>query len=229
MRPGPGQLGHYHRPHPAPARPTVLAVRGGHYGPEGTNGEIYNYRELRRELADQGESFTSDSDTEVLLRLFARHGIDCVERLRGIFAFAVWDRENRRLHLARDHLGVKPLYYAALPSGFLFASELKTLTLCRDVPRDLDPIAVADHAGFIWSAGEATMLKAVKKLRPGSTMTVDGGEIRIRRYWRAPLPEPAAARPRGSPADLARLIDRVVADQEVGGSNPLSHPIFSIT
>ena len=123
------------------------------------NGEIYNFRDLRRELAASGETFASDSDTEVLLRLFAHHGLDCVDRLQGIFAFAIWDRASRQLHLARDHLGVKPLYYANLAQGFLFASELKTLTLCADVSRDLNPIAVAEHAGFIWSPGKATMLR----------------------------------------------------------------------
>ncbi len=179
------------------------------------NGEIYNYRELRRDLEAAGESFVSDSDTEVVLRLFARDGLDCVDRLQGIFAFAVWDRDSRRLHLARDHLGVKPLYYAALPRGFLFASELKTLTLCADVSRDLDPVAVADHAGFIWSAGEATMLKSVRKLRPGSTMTVEGTEFRIRRYYRTPLAEPASDRRPGSAAELSQLLDGVVADQMV--------------
>ena len=179
------------------------------------NGEIYNFRDLRRELAASGETFVSGSDTEVLLRLFARHGLDCVDRLQGIFAFAIWDRADRRLHLARDHLGVKPLYYAALSRGFLFASELKTLTLCADVARDLDPVAVAEHAGFIWSPGEATMLKSVRKLRPGSRMTVDGTELRIRRYYRPPLAAPAKRRARGSAADLAELLDRVVADQMV--------------
>lgn len=179
------------------------------------NGEIYNYRDLRRELAASGETFVGDSDTEVLLRLFARDGLNCVDKLQGIFAFAIWDRENRRLHLARDHLGVKPLYYAAQPRGFLFASELKTLTLCPDVARDLDPVAVADHAGFIWSAGEATMLKSVRKLRPGSTMTVEGTEFRIRRYYRTPLPDAVHKRRRGSAADLAELLDGVVADQMV--------------
>lgn len=179
------------------------------------NGEIYNYRDLRHELAASGETFVSDSDTEVLLRLFARHGLDCVDRLHGIFAFAIWDRATRRLHLARDHLGVKPLYYAALTQGFLFASELKTLSLCADVARDLDPVAVAEHAGFIWSPGEATMLKSVRKLRPGSKMTVDGSELHIRRYYRTPLAGPADRRTRGSAADLADLLDRVVADQMV--------------
>ena len=88
------------------------------------NGEIYNYRQLRRELESDGVRFDSHGDTEVLLQLYARHGEACVEKLRGIFAFAVWDATRHRLFLARDHLGVKPLYYASLAKGFLFATTI---------------------------------------------------------------------------------------------------------
>ena len=118
------------------------------------NGEIYNHRALREaHLTDV--PFVGASDSEVLLKLYLRFGLDAVEMLQGMFAFAIWDRASRRLHLARDHLGVKPLYYAKLAHGFLFASELKTLTLCADVSRELNPVAVAEHAGFIWSPGNA--------------------------------------------------------------------------
>jgi asparagine synthase (glutamine-hydrolysing) len=180
------------------------------------NGEIYNYRELRRELEDQGVAFRTESDTEVLLHLFARDGLDCVDRLDGIFAFAVWDRHDRRLSLARDHLGVKPLYYADLPTGFLFASELKSLVLCPDVPREIDPSVVADHIGYAWSGGAATMLKAVRKLRPGHVMTVEpGGAVRVRPYYRTPRAGRDIAVADSSPARLAGLIDQVVRDQMV--------------
>ena len=179
------------------------------------NGEIYNYRALRDELAAAGVAFRSESDTEVLLHLFARDGIKCLSRLLGIFAFAVWDTRKRRLVLARDQLGIKPLYYAALPDGFLFASELKALTLCPDLPRDLDPVAVADHLGFVWTAGEATMLKAVRKLRPGCAMTVDASGVRIERYYRVPTAATEEAATRMTPEGLSDLIDRVVRDQMV--------------
>jgi asparagine synthase (glutamine-hydrolysing) len=179
------------------------------------NGEIYNYRELRRELEAEGVEFTSHGDTEVLLRLYARHGEACVEKLRGIFAFAVWDATRHQLFLARDPLGVKPLYYTSLGKGFLFASELKALVLCADVPRDIDPVAVADHLGFLWTAGEATMLKAVRKLRPGCTLVVDRAGVRHGRYYRVPVP--ASSPPAGSATaeDLRDLIDQVVAEQMV--------------
>lgn len=180
------------------------------------NGEIYNFGDLRRELEQAGVAFRTGSDTEVLLELFARDGLDCVDRLNGIFAFAVWDRQTHTLSVARDHLGVKPLYYAVLPQGFLFASELKALTLCPDVSRDIDGVAVADHLGFLWTAGENTMLRAVKKLRPGCAMTVKAdGSVTASRYYRTPLSDPAAP-PTPDDADALRdIIDRVVADQMV--------------
>jgi asparagine synthase (glutamine-hydrolysing) len=176
------------------------------------NGEIYNYRGLREELVGAGIKLRTRSDTEVLLALFVRDGAACLDRLHGIFAFAIWDSVEKRLFLARDHLGVKPLYYAVLDQGFLFASELKALTLCGDLPRDMDPAALADHLGFLWTAGDATILKAVRKLRPGCTLTVDATGVRVQRYYRTPLPE---SKTPGSPDDLRDLIDQVVAEQMV--------------
>ena len=179
------------------------------------NGEIYNYRQLRRELEAGGEKFRTQSDTEVLLALFAREGVACLNRLHGIFAFAIWDSVERKLVMARDHLGVKPLYYAPLKNGFLFASELKALTLCPDLPRAIDPVAVADHLGFLWTPGEATILKAVRKLRPGCTLTVDAKGVRSERYYRSPLP-PSPPVEAGDTAEALRdLIDEIVAEQMV--------------
>src|SRR5262249_38829104 len=130
------------------------------------------------------------------------------------FAFALWDRTERRLLVARDQLGVKPLYYAALPSGFIFASELKALVRCPDLPRDLDSGAILNHLGFIWSSSDSTMLRAVKKLRPGHCAWVDAqGRVDIRRYYTIPVPK--AHRDPVDPSDLLALFDRVVADQMV--------------
>ncbi|MHA1108990.1 MAG: asparagine synthase (glutamine-hydrolyzing) [Alphaproteobacteria bacterium] len=176
------------------------------------NGEIYNYRSLRDELLGAGITLRTRSDTEVLLALYARDGAACLERLHGIFAFAIWDSVEKRLFLARDHLGVKPLYYAVLDQGFVFASEVKALTLCTDLPREIDPVALADHLGFLWTPGEGTILKAVRKLRPGCTLTVDAAGVRQRRYYRTPLPETKSP---GSPDALRDLIDQVVAEQMV--------------
>ncbi len=176
------------------------------------NGEIYNYRALRQILESSGVVFKTSSDTEVLLHLYMREGPDCLKRLHGIFAFAIWDRDERRLFIARDHLGVKPLYYAKLANGFLFASELKSLVLCPDLSRDIDPVAVANHLGFLWTAGEATMLRQVRKLRPGCTLTVDAAGVRNDQYYRTPIaesPGPATA------DELQSLIDDIVTEQMV--------------
>ena len=110
---------------------------------------------------------------------------------------------------------MKPLYYAALNSGFLFASELKALTLCQDLPRDIDVEALADHLGYLWTAGQATILKSVRKLRPGCFMVVDADEIETHRYYRSPLPLAGEAAPAGSAERLRDLIDCVVSEQMV--------------
>jgi asparagine synthase (glutamine-hydrolysing) len=178
------------------------------------NGEIYNFKELRRELADAGVVFRTKSDTEVLLCLFEREGQSCLTRLNGIFAFAVWDRASRRLFIARDHLGVKPLYYAALPHGLLFASELKALTVCPDVARDIDAECVANHLAFVWSSSASTMLKSIRKLRPGHCAWIDANaRLTIERYYKIPLPTLRCERV--EPSALLTLFDRVVADQMV--------------
>ncbi|WP_024512534.1 asparagine synthase (glutamine-hydrolyzing) [Bradyrhizobium sp. ARR65] len=178
------------------------------------NGEIYNFKELRRELESAGLVFRTKSDTEVLLRLFECEGQSCLRRLNGIFAFAVWDRALRHLFIARDQLGVKPLYYAAIPHGFLFASELKALTVCPDVSRDIDVGSVANHVAFVWSSSASTMLKAVRKLRPGHCAWIDANaRLTIEQYYEIPLPPPSCERV--EPAALLTLFDSVVADQMV--------------
>jgi asparagine synthase (glutamine-hydrolysing) len=177
------------------------------------NGEIYNYQELRAEFERNGARFTTASDTEVLLHVFARLGVAGFSRLHGIFAAAFWDARERRLTLVRDAIGVKPLYYAALPTGFLFASELKALALCPDLPRVLDHVAVADHVALNWTASEATMLRAVRKLRPGMVLTLDRSGLRQRPY--VERTDPAPARSAGRADQLRHLIDSVVREQMV--------------
>ena len=107
------------------------------------NGEIYNYRELTATLRAQQHTFATASDTETIVHLYEEHGFDCVAHLRGMFAFAVWDRRTRTLLLARDRLGIKPLYYATHAGRLLFASELKALLADRTLPRQLDPHGLA--------------------------------------------------------------------------------------
>ncbi|MDA0239189.1 MAG: asparagine synthase (glutamine-hydrolyzing), partial [Proteobacteria bacterium] len=179
------------------------------------NGEIYNYRRLRAELESRGVRFRTQSDTEVLLELFIREGVNCVLRLEGIFAFAVWDKVERRLFIARDQIGVKPLYYASLPNGFLFASEIKALLLCPDVSREIDAEGVAAHLSFLWTADEHTMLKSVKKLRPGHYATIDERGVRISNYFEPRSWDPAGRQNKSSPGEFLELFDKIVADQMV--------------
>jgi asparagine synthase (glutamine-hydrolysing) len=114
------------------------------------NGEVYSFRALREGLKAAGVPFRSDSDTEVLLHLYVRDGPDFLQALDGMFALALWDRRTRTLLLARDGLGVKPLYVAETPRGLLFASEVKALLQSPDVPRDLDLDAILYHTGYPW-------------------------------------------------------------------------------
>ena len=145
------------------------------------NGEIFNYRELRRELAASGFAFKGDSDTEVLLNLYLRDGVKMLDRLNGMFAFAIWDMESRTMFIARDGVGVKPLYYAESPKGFLFGSEMKSLLQDPGVPREIDPVAVQHYLAYIYCPAPRTMLRGVRKLEPGHAMIVRDG--RIQKTW----------------------------------------------
>lgn len=141
------------------------------------NGELYNYRELRQELVADGYRFNGSSDTEVLLNLYLRDGDKMFSRLNGIFAFAIWDSRSDSLLLARDGLGVKPLYYAEAPGGLLFASEIKALLQEPSIERSLDHQALSHHLLYLWCPSPLTMLRSVKKLEPGHALRVQAGEI----------------------------------------------------
>ncbi|TMI23347.1 asparagine synthase (glutamine-hydrolyzing) [Candidatus Bathyarchaeota archaeon] len=154
------------------------------------NGEIYNYRELRRDLIASGHRFHSQTDSEVLLHLYAEEGVEMLTKLNGIFAFAIYDgrSQGRRgevkagdLFLARDGLGVKPLYYAETEQGFLFASELKALLECSHLSRDLDLVALHYYLTYLWAPAPFTPLKQVRKLPPGDALLIRNA--RIARYW----------------------------------------------
>ncbi len=175
------------------------------------NGEIYNYRELRRELEHRGCLFRGASDTEVLLNLFALDGINGLSRLNGIFAFGVWETETKTLTLARDGLGVKPLYYAALPQGLLFASEMKALLASRAVPRDYDHEALGHYLTFLWAPSPGTPLKSVRKLEPGEWLTIRDGRVKNRgKFYELPGP---SVQPR-SIADTIQQLEETL-DQAV--------------
>ena len=154
------------------------------------NGAIYNHRELRSGLEAEGAVFRTHCDTEVLLAAFARHGADCLPRLRGMFAFAVWDARERTLFAARDPLGIKPLYHARLPDdGLVFASELNALLASGRVPRDIDPASVGEYLAWFSVPAPRTIYRGIFNLPPGHCLTVDAqGAMRTRAWWRLPAP-----------------------------------------
>ncbi len=141
------------------------------------NGEIYNFRELRSELASRGYVFRTTTDTEVLLNLYLDAGPNCLSRLNGIFAFAIWDSRTKTLFVARDGVGVKPLYYSENKNGFVFASELKALLLSPAVDRQIDLVALRHYLAYSWCPSPRTMLSSIKKLEPGHALIVQDGNI----------------------------------------------------
>jgi asparagine synthase (glutamine-hydrolysing) len=147
------------------------------------NGEIYNYRELRAELGSRARRFRSDTDTEVLLALYAAHGPAMLDRLNGMFAFAIWDARCSTLFAARDRLGIKPLYYDHQPDALLLASEEKAL-FAAGVPRHFDADVWEELLCFRYVAGERTPYAGVKRLLPGHYLLFSNGHLQIRRWWR---------------------------------------------
>ncbi len=178
------------------------------------NGEIYNFQSISEELKAAGHIFRTHCDTEVIVHAWEQWGAACVERFRGMFAFAIWDRNRETLFLARDRLGIKPLYYAFLPDGHLiFASELKALYLHPALPRDLDPQAVEEYFGYGYIPEPRTILKAAKKLPPGHGLTLRRGEptpVEPREYWDVPFGTAPAASERDLEAELVERLREAV-------------------
>jgi len=148
------------------------------------NGEIYNYRELKRELEGKGHRFATDCDTEVLVHLWEEEEERFVERLRGMFAIALWDKRRRRLLLARDRFGIKPLYYRVKDGGLSFASELKAMLEQPGFSRAIDPEAVSAYLAFNSIPAPLTIFAEARKLPPGHLLTWEGGEVALHRYAR---------------------------------------------
>ena len=155
------------------------------------NGEIYNFQELREGLAARGHRFTTKSDTEVLVHLYEEHGEACVEHLRGMFAFALWDRERQFLLLARDRLGIKPLFYSHQGGRLWFASEIKAL-LAGGVGGMVAAAALRQFLTFLYVPSPATIFEGIRQVPPGHIMTFTRGQLRLRRYWSL-KPDPEAA------------------------------------
>ncbi|BAW80589.1 exosortase 1 system-associated amidotransferase 1 [Candidatus Nitrosoglobus terrae] len=152
------------------------------------NGEIYNFKALMDDLSRRGHIFRTRCDTEVIVHAWEEWGEKCVHRFRGMFAFAIWDRKQETVFLARDRLGIKPLYYGLLPDKRLvFGSELKALLVHPDLPRHLDPLAVEDYFAFGYIPDPRTIFSSVHKLAPGHTLTLCRGSVipEPRQYWDA--------------------------------------------
>jgi asparagine synthase (glutamine-hydrolysing) len=147
------------------------------------NGEIYNFVELRKELEAAGHQFRTQSDTEVIVHAFEQWGMECVTRFNGMFAFALWDSRRRELFLARDHLGIKPLYYVEVGGRILFASEIKSLLQDPACPREVDIEALAELFTFRFVPSPKTLLKGIRKLPPGHRMVLSPRGIQVERFW----------------------------------------------
>jgi len=147
------------------------------------NGEIYNFLELRRELEGKGHCFSTHSDTEVIVHLYEEHGAECVNKLRGMFAFALYDERRRRLLLARDRLGIKPLHYVLRDGRLLFGSEIKTILAAAPELNDIDPRALLQYFYFGYIPDPLTAFAAIKKLPPGHILEFEQGEVSVRQYW----------------------------------------------
>jgi asparagine synthase (glutamine-hydrolysing) len=187
------------------------------------NGEIYNHADYRAPLEARGHRFRSRSDTEVILHLYEEHGSDCVSRLDGMFAFALWDSRRRQLFVARDHLGKKPLYYTVRGGQFMFASEIKALLAHPDVSRDVDLGALDHFLTFSNTPAPYTLVRGVFKLPAAHTLTCDAdGNVAVARYW-SPLDGPRWPSSNG-PESVARVQDlltravqkRLMSDVPIG-------------
>jgi asparagine synthase (glutamine-hydrolysing) len=220
---GPAGLGHL--------RLSIIDLEGG-WQPIGNedgrlqvifNGEIYNYLELREELERRGHRFTTHSDTEVLVHLYEEEGERMTGRLNGMFAFAIWDRHSGELFLARDRFGKKPLYYSTSIPGYriAFASELKAFAAIPNADYSFRPESVADFLAFSYVPDPDSIYKSIQKLPPATTLHLDAGGARLRRYWTLEFSEDSPASRDDSIADLGHLAadavtKRMISDVPLG-------------
>ena len=188
------------------------------------NGEIYNHDELRRELAAGGMRFVGRSDTEVLLAAYDAWGEGCVERLRGMFAFAIYDQTRRALFMGRDRAGEKPLYWAEHRGGLVFASELKALMADPEFPRRLSPEGLAYYLSFGYVPGERCILEGVHKLMPAQCLSwsLTGGAPKIRRYWDIPPAQPDETSSADELTDELQHLLTAAVDEQLVADVPLA-------
>jgi asparagine synthase (glutamine-hydrolysing) len=172
-------------------RLSIIDLEGGHqpiFNEDGSkciiyNGEIYNFMELRDRLVLKGHRFSTRSDTETVLHAYEEWGESCVENLRGMFAFAIWDTKEKILFLARDRLGIKPLFYGECNGKFYFASEMKAILEDPDFARDIDEIALTNYFTLSYIPAPLAIFKNIRKLLPGHTLIWKDNQIKVRKYW----------------------------------------------
>ncbi|MFC1643536.1 asparagine synthase (glutamine-hydrolyzing) [Chlamydiota bacterium] len=150
------------------------------------NGELYNYIELKEELVKKGHKFGTKTDTEVVLHLYEEYGVSCLEKMNGMFAFSIWDTLKKELFLARDRLGIKPLYYACDGKTFLFGSEMKAVKAMITWPVNINPSAIDEYLRFLSIPAPETIYSEIKKLLPGHYMIFDGNNLEVKQYWNVP-------------------------------------------
>ncbi len=186
------------------------------------NGEIYNYQELRESLLAKGHVFKTQSDTEVIVHLYEELGPQCLERLRGMFAFAIWDENTKSLLLARDRVGIKPLYYCLTDRSLVFGSEIKAILADPSIGREIAPEMIDRFLTFLYLPGQETLLRGIRKLLPGHYLLVRDEKVVIRQYWDLSFAKPNRSQNfRDAEADLQSLLTKAVelhmiADVPVG-------------
>lgn len=198
-------------------RLSIIDLSGGHQplsNEDGTlwivfNGEIYNFQELRAWLITRGHIFKTRSDTEVIVHLYEEFGEGCVEKLRGMFAFAIWDANKQSLFLARDRIGIKPFYYFLSKTSLVFASEIKAILVDPEVEPEVVPGMIDRVLSFNYLPGEETLLKNVRKLAPGTCMLIEDGRARTRQYWDLSF-EPSTLSLQQAETRLAELLEESV-------------------
>jgi len=214
----------------AHARLSIIDLEGGRqpiYNEDKTicitfNGEIFNYIELRESLLSKGHEFYTKSDTEVIVHLYEEHGVNCLDYLNGQFAFALWDRKDKRLFIARDRVGIRPVFYAFIDGSIIFASEIKALFIDKRVKRELDPFALDQIFTFWTTIPPRTAFKDIFELPAGHYMTIKNGNLKIEQYWDLNFTQDTVMRPEAEYAEELRelLIDstrlQLRADVPVG-------------
>ncbi|MBN1126557.1 MAG: asparagine synthase (glutamine-hydrolyzing) [Sedimentisphaerales bacterium] len=186
------------------------------------NGELYNYQSLRVKLEAAGHRFRTQSDTEVIIHLYEEHGTDCLSQMRGMFAFALWDESKKRLFAARDRLGQKPFFYTVAQSSFVFASEIKAITVDPDVSIEPDYYAIDQYLTWQYVPSPYTAFWGIRKLPPGCYLTcTTDARMKIVRYWEPPIPRKTQESPDEIQNHLISLIDesvrlRMISDVPIG-------------